>query len=64
MHISSVNFDVDLGPGTTKVPVEFELQNPKLWWTNGLGEAYLYDFTFNLIKDNVVTDKYFLFSSS
>ena len=34
---------VDLKKGVEKYNVDFEITNPKLWWTNGLGEAYLYD---------------------
>ncbi|NPD44801.1 glycoside hydrolase family 2 protein [Lentimicrobium sp. S6] len=26
-----------------------EIENPKLWWPNGYGEAYLYEFTFIVI---------------
>lgn len=36
---------VRLLPGINKYKVDFEITNPRLWWTNGLGEAYLYDVT-------------------
>ncbi|NCB08815.1 MAG: glycoside hydrolase family 2 protein, partial [Bacteroidia bacterium] len=36
---------VELTEGTVKYPVSFEIANPKLWWTNGLGEQHLYTFS-------------------
>ncbi len=33
---------VQLQKGTSAYPVDFEIVNPKLWWTNGLGEQPLY----------------------
>ncbi len=33
---------VQLKKGTENYAVNFEIKNPKLWWTNGLGEAHLY----------------------
>lgn len=32
------------------------IENPKLWWCNGLGEPYLYDFDVILKRDNVTLD--------
>ncbi len=37
--------DVELKEGTKKYEVDFVIQNPKLWWTNGLGDAHLYNIT-------------------
>jgi beta-mannosidase len=37
--------DVELQEGKKKYEVGFVIQNPKLWWTNGLGEAHLYSIT-------------------
>ncbi len=34
---------VQLQPGRKHYGVDFEIQNPQLWWTNGLGEAHLYN---------------------
>jgi beta-mannosidase len=34
---------VRLLPGINKYSIDFEISNPRLWWTNGLGEPYLYD---------------------
>lgn len=36
---------VQLSKGVNKYSVEFEVSNPKLWWTNGLGEPHLYNLT-------------------
>ena len=36
---------VQLKKGIGKYSVDFTIENPKLWWTNGLGEAYLYNIT-------------------
>ncbi len=36
---------VQLQKGIQKYSVDFEIENPKLWWTNGLGEPYLYNLT-------------------
>ncbi|NIM12260.1 MAG: glycoside hydrolase family 2 protein [Candidatus Aminicenantes bacterium] len=33
---------LQLKPGTNRVALEFEIKNPRLWWTNGLGEPHLY----------------------
>ena len=30
-------------PGTQKTHIDFEIKNPKKWWTHNLGEPYLYD---------------------
>jgi beta-mannosidase len=36
---------VNLISGTNKYSVDFEIDNPQLWWTNGLGEPHLYNLT-------------------
>lgn len=33
---------VQLVPGTNTVSFTFEIEDPQLWWTNGLGEPHLY----------------------
>ncbi len=35
---------IDLLPGINKADVKGHLDNPRLWWTNGLGEQYLYTY--------------------
>lgn len=43
-----VSQTVVLNPGTNKYAVDFEIANPQLWWSNGLGEAHLYNLSGNL----------------
>jgi len=33
---------VDLVPGPNRIRIDFSVSEPSLWWTNGLGEPYLY----------------------
>ncbi len=35
---------VSLKKGINSIPIDYTMSNPRLWWTNGLGEPYLYDF--------------------
>lgn len=34
----------DLKKGTNRVSLDYAISKPRLWWSNGLGEPYLYDF--------------------
>lgn len=52
-----VNKAVDLKNGINKFVFEFKVANPNLWWSNGLGEANLYDFSVALSHGDVVVDK-------
>ena len=36
---------VNLKKGINKYNLDFEINNPQLWWTNGLGEPHLYNLT-------------------
>lgn len=47
---------VSLKKGMNKVSLPFSIRNPKLWWNNGLGEQYLYDFRTDLTIDNRTAD--------
>ena len=50
--------EVTLKEGMHSYTVDFEINNPKLWWTNGLGEAHLYNITGELnTKNNKVTEE-------
>jgi len=46
---------VQLQKGSNTVHLPFEIKNPKRWWTNGLGEAYLYNFN-AIVTANKSTD--------
>jgi len=44
--------------GTNKIRINFSINEPKLWWTNGLGEAYLYQLLAKAeIKDEIFDEK-------
>ena len=36
--------EIDLGVGENRAELEFEIDNPKIWWPSGMGEQNLYDF--------------------
>ena len=36
---------IELKKGREKYNIDFEINNPQLWWTNGLGEPHLYNLT-------------------
>ncbi|NQU54235.1 MAG: glycoside hydrolase family 2 protein [Bacteroidetes bacterium] len=42
---------VQLQKGISKYSVDFEIKNPKLWWTIGLGDAHLYNISGELDVD-------------
>lgn len=37
--------------------LKFQLSDPQLWWPNGLGEAFLYQFDFSLTVDGELLDQ-------
>ena len=43
--------------GMNKAELSFEVVNPKLWWTNGLGESFLYKISSELKIDDKIIDK-------
>lgn len=47
---------VDLKKGLNRFSLDYKIENPKLWWTNGLGEAYLYKFSTSVTLENNVSD--------
>lgn len=44
---------VALRKGMNHVAIDYVVQKPRLWWTNGLGEPYLYDFVTTLFVDGI-----------
>lgn len=46
-----------LKKGVNKVSVDFTLNKPKLWWSNGLGDPHLYRFRTEVSIGNTVVDK-------
>ncbi len=43
-----IRHPINLAPGITISDFTFHIENPKLWWPNGLGDPYLYDLSFIL----------------
>src|SRR5690606_38535401 len=40
---------VSLSPGTSTVEVNIDIDQPKVWWTRGLGDPYMYEFNIVLL---------------
>jgi beta-mannosidase len=49
--------EISLQKGQNRIEHEFTVENPKLWWTNGLGEAHLYDFSVQISNGQSIIDK-------
>lgn len=47
---------VRLHKGINKVEVNFILKKPHLWWSNGLGEPYMYNLRTDLVISNELKD--------
>ena len=52
--VASTNTSLKRGLNT--VSLDYTIAKPRLWWTNGLGEPYLYDFTASLSIDGAKAD--------
>ena len=50
------NENVTLIKGVQKVSVDYYIHRPKLWWSNGLGAANLYNFTIGLKQEAAFID--------
>jgi beta-mannosidase len=48
--------DVELNTGDNKVKVDFTINNPDLWWTNGQGSHYLYNFKYIVVSGSGLSD--------
>lgn len=48
--------EVILQKGINYELVQFEIDQPKLWWTNGLGESHLYNIKTQLISNKQIID--------
>ena len=49
--------EIQLQPGISTYSVDFKIENPKLWWTNGLGDAHLYNIKGKLAIGGRMTEK-------
>jgi beta-mannosidase len=47
IHISQ---EIKIKKGTHNYLINFEIDNPQLWWTHNLGTPYLYNFNIDLIN--------------
>lgn len=56
LKINNKTKNVFLKKGVNQLSVPYEIQNPKRWWTNGLGEAHLYPFQITVEKNNAIID--------
>ena len=43
---------IDVKSGNYIIDLPFSINNPELWWSNGLGEQNMYDFSIVLIDDS------------
>ena len=43
--------------GSTEFQMEIEVQNPELWFPNGVGSPHLYDLEIKIVKDKDVLDE-------
>ena len=48
---------VSLKKGIQIVEVPYQINNPKKWWPNGLGEPNLYNFSVQIRQKNILLDK-------
>jgi len=48
---------IELKKGTNTIVSEFSIDDPELWWTNGLGKPYLYHFMTKLSDGKNILDQ-------
>jgi len=48
----SAEKEIVLAKGNNNINLSFSIKNPKLWWSNGIGESYLYKFETQLWNAN------------
>ncbi len=56
LELNDKSLTINLNEGINTIVDTLFVQQPKLWWTNGLGEAHLYDFSVNLSVRNHLID--------
>jgi beta-mannosidase len=54
---SGIKQTIKATPGINSITFEIVMDNPRLWWPNGLGEANLYNLDFRLQKRGTVIDR-------
>ena len=53
LKINDKTTTVQLQKGQNKIIFQYQIKNPKRWWTNGLGDAYLYPFEIDLFQNKI-----------
>ena len=48
---------VNVSKGTNTYNVDFTISNPKLWWSNGLGEQHLYNIKGKIYSSDLLLDE-------
>lgn len=56
-NFSIAKRNIDVKKGINSFAFDFEIENPRLWWTNGLGEAHLYKIESILYDNKLILDK-------
>ncbi|MBD1261546.1 glycoside hydrolase family 2 protein [Maribacter polysiphoniae] len=49
--------EVALAVGKNKFTIPFKIENPELWWPNGMGEQVLYNIEVKVISDSYIDQK-------
>jgi beta-mannosidase len=57
LKINNQSKVIQLQKGKNNVAVQYQIKKPRRWWSNGLGEAYLYPFSISLSRKKAVLDK-------
>jgi beta-mannosidase len=57
LKINEKSETFNLKKGTNTVKMRYEISNPKLWWSNGLGFPHQYEFHFSLKQNREILDK-------
>ncbi len=57
LEIDGIEKTYQLNKGNQSIDYSFQIKDPHLWWTNGLGEAYLYQQNLKIKKENHLLDE-------
>ena len=51
-----IDSTIMISKGLNKYNFTFNIQNPKLWWCNGMGDANMYYFDIKILQNNIVLE--------
>ncbi|MCD4681106.1 MAG: glycoside hydrolase family 2 protein, partial [Bacteroidales bacterium] len=57
IQVDRDNESFSLIPGLNNITLNIIIPDPKLWWPNGMGEAFLYGLHFSLLVENTIVDE-------